>query len=133
MVPSDYYQAQVILDLVRHFGWSYVSVVNTDGSHLITTRRLVHLYLIGIFLENYGQSGIQAFRELAEDTDVCIAQEDSVLSNAADEVFDKVVLNLKQEMNAVVVVCFCEGLTIRGLLKATKRLNMTNHFLFIGR
>lgn len=84
-------------------------------------------------LENYGQSGIQAFRELAEEADVCIAREDSVLSNAADEVFDKVILNLKQDLNAVVVVCFCEGLTIRGLLRATKRLNLTNYFLFIGR
>ncbi|KAL1491781.1 hypothetical protein ABEB36_012327 [Hypothenemus hampei] len=101
-----------MLDIVRYFGWSYVSVVNTD--------------------ENYGQSGIQAFRELAKDVEVCIAREDSVLSNAANEVFDKVILNLKQDPNAVVVVCFCEGLTIRGLLKATKRLNLTNYFLFIG-
>lgn len=84
-------------------------------------------------IENYGQSGIQAFRELAEEADVCIAREDSVLSNAEDEIFDKVILNLKQDSNANVVVCFCEGLTVRGLLKATKRLNMTNHFLFIGR
>ncbi|XP_017773261.1 PREDICTED: metabotropic glutamate receptor 1-like, partial [Nicrophorus vespilloides] len=112
VVPSDYYQAQVMLDIVRHHGWTYVSAVNTD--------------------ENYGQSGIQAFRELAEEVDVCIAREDSVLSNAADEVFDKVILNLKQDPNALVVVCFCEGLTVRGLLQATKRLNISNHFLFIG-
>lgn len=83
--------------------------------------------------ENYGQSGIQAFRELAEEADVCIAREDSVLSNAAEEIFDKVILNLKQDPNANVVVCFCEGLTVRGLLMATRRLNMTSHFLFIGR
>ncbi|XP_048526534.1 metabotropic glutamate receptor 1 [Dendroctonus ponderosae] len=112
VVPSDYYQAQVILDIVRFFGWSYVSAVNTD--------------------ENYGQSGIQAFRELADEADVCIAREDSVLSNAADEVFDKVILNLRQDLNAVVVVCFCEGLTVRGLLRAIERLNLTNYFLFIG-
>ncbi|XP_044259087.1 metabotropic glutamate receptor 5-like [Tribolium madens] len=112
VVPSDYYQAQVILDIVRYYGWTYVSAVNTD--------------------ENYGQSGIQAFRELAEEADVCIAREDSILSNAPDEGFDKVILNLKQDPNAYVVVCFCEGLTVRGLLKATRRLNMTNHFLFIG-
>lgn len=76
---------------------------------------------------------MQAFRELAEAADVCIAREDSVLSNAADEIFDKVIINLRQDQNAIVVVCFCEGLTVRGLLSATKRLNMTNHFLFIGR
>lgn len=31
VVPSDYYQAQVILDIVRYYGWTYVSAVNTDG------------------------------------------------------------------------------------------------------
>lgn len=76
---------------------------------------------------------MQAFRELALKTEVCIAVEESVLSTAADEVFDKVINNLSQDANAVVVVCFCEGLTVRGLLKATQRLNMTGRFLFIGR
>lgn len=76
---------------------------------------------------------MQAFRELAEEVDVCIAREDSVLSNAPDEVFDKVILNLRQDLSARVVVCFCEGLTVRGLLMATRRLNMSNQFIFIGR
>lgn len=31
VVPSDYYQAQLILDIVRYHNWTYVSVVNTDG------------------------------------------------------------------------------------------------------
>lgn len=31
VVPSDYYQAQAMLDIVRSHGWTYVSVVNTDG------------------------------------------------------------------------------------------------------
>lgn len=112
VVPSDYHQAQVILDIVRYFGWTYVSVVNTD--------------------ENYGQSGIQAFRELALKADICIAVEDSVLSTAADEVFDNVINNLRHDLSAGVVVCFCEGLTVQGLLRATKRLNVSNQFLFIG-
>lgn len=76
---------------------------------------------------------MQAFRELAENTNVCIAREDSILSSASNASFDKVILNLKQDSKAEVVVCFCEGLTVRGLLKATQRLNLTKHFLFIGR
>lgn len=35
VVPSDYYQAQVMLDIVRYFGWKYVSAVNTDGRLMI--------------------------------------------------------------------------------------------------
>ena len=31
-----------------------------------------------------------------------------------------------------VVVCFCEGMTVRGLLIAIQKLNLTNRFLIIG-
>lgn len=31
VVPSDFYQAQVMLDIVQFYGWTYVSAVNTDG------------------------------------------------------------------------------------------------------
>lgn len=31
VVPADCYQAQVMLDIVRYFNWTYVSAVNTDG------------------------------------------------------------------------------------------------------
>ncbi|XP_039287871.1 metabotropic glutamate receptor 1-like [Nilaparvata lugens] len=112
VVPSDYYQAQVMVDLVRTHNWTYVSAVNTD--------------------ENYGQSGMQAFKELALRANVCIAKEDSVLSNADDEVFDSVLRKLNEDRNARVVVCFCEGMTVRGLLAATRRLNLTGRFLLLG-
>ncbi|XP_012276016.1 metabotropic glutamate receptor 1 isoform X2 [Orussus abietinus] len=112
VVPSDYYQAQLLVDIVRYFNWTYVSIVNTG--------------------ENYGQSGIQAFRELAEKSGVCVAREDAVLSTAEDSMFDGVILNLDQDQAAKVVVCFCEGMTMRGLLAASKRLNLTGRFMFIG-
>lgn len=83
--------------------------------------------------ENYGQSGIQAFRELAERSGICVAREDSVLSTAEDGVFDGVLQNLDQDKAASVVVCFCEGMTMKGLLASSKRLNMTGRFLFVGR
>lgn len=44
-----------MIDIVKKFNYSYVSVVNTN--------------------ENYGQSGLQAFRELAAENSVCIAKE----------------------------------------------------------
>ncbi|KAG8290474.1 Metabotropic glutamate receptor 1 [Homalodisca vitripennis] len=33
VVPSDYYQAQVMVDIVRHYNWTYVSAVNTDDTN----------------------------------------------------------------------------------------------------
>ncbi|XP_076047779.1 metabotropic glutamate receptor 1-like isoform X5 [Oratosquilla oratoria] len=112
VVPSDYYQAQVMVDLVRRYNWTYVSAVHTDG--------------------NYGQSGMTAFRELAERNNICIAKEDSVLSNAEDEAFDEVIRQLLEDQKARVVVCFCEGMTVRHLLIAAQRNNVTSRFLFLG-
>lgn len=34
VVPSDYYQAQVMVDIVRRFNWTYISAVNTDGKFI---------------------------------------------------------------------------------------------------
>ncbi|KAB7507759.1 Metabotropic glutamate receptor 5, partial [Armadillidium nasatum] len=113
VVPSDYYQAQVMVDIVKHYNWTFVSAVYTDG--------------------NYGQSGITAFREVAENNNICIAEEDTVLSNAEDEEFNEVIRRLSENDRVNVVVCFCEGMTVRNLLNATIRQNKTRRFLFIGR
>ena len=43
-----------------------------------------------MLIGNYGQSGMSAFRELAETNNICIAKEDSVLSNAQPAAFDEV-------------------------------------------
>lgn len=40
--------------------------------------------------------------------------------------------NLQQDENANVIVCFCEGMTVRKLLIAIRHLNLTNRFLIIG-
>lgn len=35
VVPSDYYQAQVMVDLVRRFNWTYISAVYTEGKSIL--------------------------------------------------------------------------------------------------
>lgn len=40
--------------------------------------------------------------------------------------------NLKVDDKANVIVCFCEGITVRKLLIAIKHLNLTGRFLIIG-
>lgn len=40
--------------------------------------------------------------------------------------------NLKVDDKANVIVCFCEGMTVRKLLIAIKHLNLTGRFLIIG-
>ncbi|XP_061756556.1 metabotropic glutamate receptor 1 isoform X1 [Nerophis ophidion] len=113
VVPSDTLQARAILDIVQRYNWTYVSAVHTEG--------------------NYGESGMEAFKELASQEGLCIAHSDKIYSNAGEKQFDRLLRKLRERLpKARVVVCFCEGMTVRGLLMAMRRLGVYGEFLLIG-
>ncbi|KAG5846489.1 hypothetical protein ANANG_G00115510 [Anguilla anguilla] len=113
VVPSDTLQARAILDIVKRYNWTYVSAVHTEG--------------------NYGESGMEAFKELASQEGLCIAHSDKIYSNAGERHFDRLLRKLRERLpKARVVVCFCEGMTVRGLLTAMRRLGVAGEFLLIG-
>ncbi|MEE6475057.1 hypothetical protein FKM82_010602 [Ascaphus truei] len=114
VVPSDILQARAMLDIVKRYNWTYVSAVHTEG--------------------NYGESGMEAFRELASQEGLCIAHTDKIYSNAGEKSFDRLLRKLRERLpKARVVVCFCEGMTVRGILMAMRRLGVAGEFLLIGR
>lgn len=83
---------------------------------------------------NYGESGMEAFKELASQEGLCIAHSDKIYSNAGEKHFDRLLRKLRERLpKARVVVCFCEGMTVRGLLMAMRRLGVHGEFLLIGR
>lgn len=47
VVPPDSYQAQAMVDIVRAFGWNYVSTLASEG--------------------NYGESGVEAFVQISRE------------------------------------------------------------------
>ncbi|XP_008311506.1 metabotropic glutamate receptor 1 isoform X2 [Cynoglossus semilaevis] len=113
VVPSDTLQARAILDIVKRYNWTYVSAVHTEG--------------------NYGESGMEAFKELAAQEGLCIAHSDKIYSNAGEKHFDRLLRKLRERLpKARVVVCFCEGMTVRGLLMAMRRLGVHGEFLLVG-
>ncbi|KAM9840591.1 metabotropic glutamate receptor 1 [Aulostomus maculatus] len=113
VVPSDTLQARAMLDIVKRYNWTYVSAVHTEG--------------------NYGESGMEAFKELASQEGLCIAHSDKIYSNAGEKHFDRLLRKLRERLpKARVVVCFCEGMTVRGLLTAMRRLGVFGEFLLIG-
>ncbi|XP_046870458.1 metabotropic glutamate receptor 1-like [Hypomesus transpacificus] len=113
VVPSDTLQARAMLDIVKRYNWTYVSAVHTEG--------------------NYGESGMEAFKELASQEGLCIAHSDKIYSNAGEKHFDRLLRKLRERLpKARVVVCFCEGMTVRGLLMAMRRLGVAGEFLLIG-
>uniref|UniRef100_A0A8C6SQ03 Metabotropic glutamate receptor 1 n=1 Tax=Neogobius melanostomus TaxID=47308 RepID=A0A8C6SQ03_9GOBI len=113
VVPSDTLQARAMLDIVKRYNWTYVSAVHTEG--------------------NYGESGMEAFKELVSQEGLCIAHSDKIYSNAGERHFDRLLRKLRERLpKARVVVCFCEGMTVRGLLMAMRRLGVFGEFLLIG-
>ncbi|XP_036003278.1 metabotropic glutamate receptor 1 isoform X2 [Fundulus heteroclitus] len=113
VVPSDTLQARAMLDIVKRYNWTYVSAVHTEG--------------------NYGESGMEAFKELASQEGLCIAHSDKIYSNAGEKHFDRLLRKLRERLpKARVVVCFCEGMTVRGLLMAMRRLGVNGEFLLVG-
>uniref|UniRef100_A0A671VUN5 Metabotropic glutamate receptor 1 n=1 Tax=Sparus aurata TaxID=8175 RepID=A0A671VUN5_SPAAU len=113
VVPSDMQQARAMVDIVKRYGWSYVSAIHTEG--------------------NYGESGMEAFKDMAAKDGICIAHSDKIYSNAGEHNFDKLLQKLRGHLpKARVVACFCEGMTVRGILMAMRRQRLVGEFLLVG-
>uniref|UniRef100_A0A670Y265 Metabotropic glutamate receptor 1 n=1 Tax=Pseudonaja textilis TaxID=8673 RepID=A0A670Y265_PSETE len=113
VVPSDAQQARAMVDIVKRYNWTYVSAVHTEG--------------------NYGESGMEAFKDMSAKEGICIAHSYKIYSNAGEQSFDKLLEKLRSHLpKARVVACFCEGMTVRGLLMAMRRLGLASEFLLLG-
>uniref|UniRef100_A0A7N6AVT4 Metabotropic glutamate receptor 5 n=1 Tax=Anabas testudineus TaxID=64144 RepID=A0A7N6AVT4_ANATE len=113
VVPSDMQQARAMVDIVKRYSWSYVSAIHTEG--------------------NYGESGMEAFKDMAAKEGICIAHSDKIYSNAGEQSFDKLLQKLRAHLpKARVVACFCEGMTVRGILMAMRRQRLVGEFLLVG-
>ncbi|KAM9846404.1 glutamate receptor, metabotropic 5a [Aulostomus maculatus] len=113
VVPSDMQQARAMVDIVKRYNWSYVSAIHTEG--------------------NYGESGMEAFKDMAAKEGICIAHSDKIYSNAGEQSFDKLLQKLRGHLpKARVVACFCEGMTVRGILMAMRRQRLVGEFVLVG-
>ncbi|KAF8365679.1 mgl-2 [Pristionchus pacificus] len=103
VVPSDAWQAQAITKLLLHFDWTYIAVIYSAG--------------------NYGEKGFEQLQKLLEGSIVCIAHNEKIKPLATEEEYDKVLEGLaRSKSRPNVIVCFCEGMTMRGMFFAQKRL-----------
>uniref|UniRef100_A0A8D3BB95 Metabotropic glutamate receptor 5 n=1 Tax=Scophthalmus maximus TaxID=52904 RepID=A0A8D3BB95_SCOMX len=113
VVPSDAQQARAMVDIVKRYSWSYVSAIHTEG--------------------NYGESGMEAFKDMAAKEGICIAHSGKIWSNAGQQSFDRLLERLRAHLpKARVVACFCEGMTVRNILMAMRRQGLVGEFLLIG-
>ncbi|CAH1782650.1 unnamed protein product, partial [Owenia fusiformis] len=112
VVPPDLYQVRAMVDIVRHFGWSYVSTVADEG--------------------NYGEKGISAFEDLALKSGICIAQSLKIPREFTSETYDGIMTSLFLTANAKVVVLFVNEDNARRLLSAYGRTNKTSPFYWLA-
>ncbi|KAF6720899.1 Metabotropic glutamate receptor 5, partial [Oryzias melastigma] len=113
VVPSDAQQARAMVDIVKRYNWSYVSAIHTEG--------------------NYGESGMEAFKDMAAKEGICIAHSGKIWSNAGEQSFDRLLERLRAHLpKARVVACFCEGMTVRNILMAMRRQGLVGEFVLIG-
>ncbi|XP_064841363.1 metabotropic glutamate receptor 5-like [Oncorhynchus masou masou] len=113
VVPSDAQQARAMVDIVKRYNWSYVSAIHTEG--------------------NYGESGMEAFKDMAAKEGICIAHSGKIWSNAGEKSFDRLLERLRTHLpKARVVACFCEGMTVRNILMAMRRQGLVGELLLVG-
>ncbi|XP_071135606.1 metabotropic glutamate receptor 1-like [Mytilus edulis] len=113
VVPSDDYQAQAMLDIVLKFNWTYVAAIYTDGS--------------------YGSRGMDRFIKMAKTYNVCIPFDEGVPGTATVKDFTNIIEQLLKIAKARVIVCFCEGRTVKTLLEATNKVEgAKGYFLILG-
>uniref|UniRef100_A0A670YZX2 G-protein coupled receptors family 3 profile domain-containing protein n=1 Tax=Pseudonaja textilis TaxID=8673 RepID=A0A670YZX2_PSETE len=113
VVPSDTYQAQAMVDIVKAFKWNYVSTLASEGS--------------------YGESGVEAFiQKSRENGSVCVAQSVKIPREPKDGEFDKIIRRLLETSHARAVIIFANEDDIKNVLMAAKRANQTGHFIWMG-
>jgi len=117
LVATDRYQALAILGVCRYFGWSYVSIVYTEGS--------------------YGENGIKQIEDLlhgeASSYGICIAVAIKISSQVDKQEYNTISDTLIENENARIVIMFVETAAImQPLLSAIGRKRDIGTFVWFG-
>lgn len=95
-IPSDTYQAQALADLLKQFGWTYVSIVASDNS--------------------YGRAGVDSLRTQLKKRGICIALEKIFNPSLSHEELRSIIESLKNEPRARVIILWCQRPNALGFL-----------------
>lgn len=112
IVPSDTLQAKVIVDILKTFGWTYVSIVYAEGS--------------------YGSEGYKAVKAQVEEIRYCLAVIREMRQSFTDNDYDGIMRELEDTPRAKVVIIFAPLAQTRALLTSAKRNRVYGQFTWIG-
>lgn len=101
-VPPDSFQAEALVDVIRHYGWTYVYTINSSG--------------------NYGKRGMNLFHRIARKAGICIAEAASLPSLPTKSKYRSALQTVTGHKlgNAHVIVLFTTQTDSAGLLRAAK-------------
>lgn len=95
---------------------------------------LIFFLFVYFYIGNYGESGMEVFKDMLAKEGICIVYFYKIYSNVGEQSFDKLLKKFRSYLFKVrVVVCFCEGMIVRGLFMVMRRLGLVGEFLFLGR
>ncbi|XP_048505031.1 metabotropic glutamate receptor 6-like isoform X2 [Athalia rosae] len=112
-VPSDVNQAHAMLEILRQFKWTYVSIVYSDTE--------------------YGNHGYETLVSLASNYSVCFSAPQRIDNEQyTDEDYNNVIRTISNKTDVKVVVLFAEKSTTLKVLEAARRLGVGSRFVWIG-
>ncbi len=110
-IPPDNHQAKAMIDLLRHFSWSYVSTVYSRNP--------------------YGEPGIDEFQALAGENGICIDLNKGIDDDFSEEDFDEL-RDLLIESTANIVVLFTSQDNAERLLSRIANSSAHHRFTWIA-
>ncbi|KAK7490923.1 hypothetical protein BaRGS_00017795, partial [Batillaria attramentaria] len=114
-IPSDVYQAEVMVALVRLLKWTYVSVVYEESS--------------------YGILGFNEVEKKLKQNGICLATTEKLLKDSGQSTeadYDLIVERLLKKVHARGVIIFGSDQEVGQLMKAVERRGETGNFAWIG-
>ena len=110
-VPPDNFQTQAMIDLIRYFNWTQVSIIYVGDS--------------------YGQPGGQELQRLAMDNDICIDVYEEIGLNFGSEDY-RVLAEQLLNSDPDIVILFSHGHNARGLLEEVAKSSPYHRFTWIA-
>ena len=112
MVPPDRFQVDAILDILKHYEWSYVSLLYSEGS--------------------YGENAGKHVMRNVPKIDYCMGYTAMVPSEVTTSAMEKIVGDMLQYKNARVVILFLEFNHLIILFDVIRSQNLYGQFIWIG-
>lgn len=105
-IPSDIYQARALADLLKHYDWTYVSIVASD--------------------DPYGRAGVDSLRTELKKRQICIALEKIFNPSLSQKELRHIIELLKNEQRARVIILWCERPNAVGFLNEASRQKLSD-------